>query len=74
MNGAPAEILRVDYLLRGVPVPAGKSRVEFHYRPAVIARGLTVSLVSLAVILALLGFGWWRDRPAKAVAPAPREA
>jgi hypothetical protein len=74
VNGTPAEILRVDYLLRGVPVPAGKSRVEFHYRSAVIARGLTVSLVSLAVILALLGFGWWRSRPAKAVAPAPREA
>jgi hypothetical protein len=74
VNGTPAEILRVDYLLRGVPVPAGKSRVEFHYRPSAIARGLTLSLVSLAVILALIGFGAWRDRKRPVAAPAAGSA
>jgi len=32
VDGQPASILRVDYLLQGVPLPAGSHRVELRYR------------------------------------------
>ena len=40
VDGKPAPIHRVDYLIRGVPVPAGAHRVEFRYQPASWRRGL----------------------------------
>jgi len=52
VDGRPAEILRADYLLRAVPVPAGRHRVEFHYRSRVVRLGLQLSVASLIVVLA----------------------
>lgn len=69
VDGAPAEILRADYLLRAVPVPAGKHRVEFRYHSAAFTRGFTISLVSLGVVLAMLGWAWFRRRRETAEAP-----
>ena len=37
VDGEPAQIERVDYLLRGVRVPAGSHRVEFSYEPLELA-------------------------------------
>ena len=34
MDGREAPLERVDYLLRGVMLPAGRHRVEFTYEPA----------------------------------------
>jgi hypothetical protein len=52
-NGRPAPILRVDYTIRGVVVPAGTGTLEFIYRPASVILGLW--LAGLAAI-ALLGW------------------
>ena len=43
-----------DYLLRAVPVPKGKHRVEFRFESKSVATGLTVSIVSMVVALLLL--------------------
>ena len=40
VDGKPADIERVDYLLRGVVVPAGTHTVEFSYRARQLARRL----------------------------------
>ena len=63
VDGRPAEILKADYLLRAVAVPAGSHRVEFHFRPRAMRQGLLLSCGSLVVSLVLLGAGRWR-RPA----------
>ncbi len=62
VDGRPAEVLKADYLLRAVVVPAGRHRVEFRFASPAMRLGLTVSLVSLVLALALLAAGLWRGR------------
>jgi hypothetical protein len=64
VDGKSTEIHRVNYLLRGVRVPAGTHKVVFRYEPASFRWGLAVSLASLLVILALAAAGFRsRRRP-----------
>ena len=64
VDGRDVPIERVDYLLRGVPMPAGTHEVEFRYEPASFRAGWIISAVStLAVLIALLV--GWRRRPAR---------
>ena len=62
VNGRPADIERVDYLLRGVRVPAGESEVVFTYRPLSFRIGWIVSLVALLGVLGALLAAWHRRR------------
>lgn len=59
VDGAPAPILRADYLFRAVEVPAGESVVEFRYRPTIVLAG---GAVSAATVASLLGIAYWRRR------------
>lgn len=70
VNGKPAEMLRADHALRAVVVPAGRSRVEFRFESPSVGRGLTVSIVSAALALALLAAGWVTGRRRPSGAPA----
>lgn len=62
VDGKPAELLRADHLLRAVVVPAGRHRVEFRFASPSVKQGLTLSFVSAAIVLALLGAGWLLGR------------
>jgi hypothetical protein len=62
VDGKRTPILRADYLLRAVPVPAGQHRVEFHFRPRVVRLGLWISILSLALVLGVLAFDLIRRR------------
>lgn len=57
VGGQEREILRVDYNLRGVVIPAGKHLVEFIYDPLSFKFGLIVSLLTAS---GLLAFGFFR--------------
>lgn len=63
VDGAPAPILRADYLFRAVEVPAGESLVEFRYRPASVRVG---AVVSAATAASLCGLALWRRRRQRA--------
>ena len=53
IDGQPAQLLRCNYLMRGVAVPAGEHQVEFQFRPDV--KFLYVSLAALGLGVVLIG-------------------
>ncbi len=54
LDGAATEILRVDYVLRGIALGAGSHRVRFEYRPASLRIGAALSLTGIVVLAALV--------------------
>jgi hypothetical protein len=74
VDGRPAEILKADYLLRAVAVPAGRHRVEFRFASPAMRRGLLLSGACLLVTLGLLVAGWLLGRRARAAARAEAQA
>jgi len=64
VNGAPAEILRADYLLRGVALGAGSQRVRFEYRPVSVQIGAALSLAGCLALVALVASDRRRAEPA----------
>jgi hypothetical protein len=54
VDGAAAPILATNHLFRGVPVPAGRHRVQFVYRPWTLPAGAAVTLAGCLGILLLL--------------------
>jgi uncharacterized membrane protein YfhO len=55
LDGRPVGVLRVDYNLRGVHVPAGEHEVRFVYRPKSLMAGAALSLLTALGLLL-----WWR--------------
>ncbi|TET53662.1 MAG: hypothetical protein E3J64_03200, partial [Anaerolineales bacterium] len=53
IDGSSAQIVRTDYLLRGVCVPAGEHRVILEYDPPLLKVGLAITAVTLALLAAL---------------------
>jgi uncharacterized membrane protein YfhO len=61
VDGRPARMYRANGLVRAVPVPAGKHRVRFTYRPRAFYWGAWIS--GAAWLLLLLGsLLLWRQR------------
>jgi hypothetical protein len=57
VNSEEAEIVRVDGVLRGIPIPAGNSRVELRYRPVPVYLGAVLTMLTFLLVLAgRLGF------------------
>jgi hypothetical protein len=50
VDGAPAPILRADYLFRAVALPPGRHRVEFRFVPDSFRRGLGLAAVALLLL------------------------
>lgn len=66
LDGQPTPILRCNYLLRGVVVPAGEHTLTLHYAPQSVAKALALSrlgsLATLAVVLLFVGLALWQGR------------
>jgi hypothetical protein len=60
VDGKETEIIRADYVLRALWIPAGKHEIEFRFEPRPYVVGNKVTLASSwAVLLIVLGcFGW----------------
>jgi hypothetical protein len=60
VNGQPADIYRVNGLVRGVALKAGSSSVIFSYRPATFKTGMIIFLVTAAVCVVISCGGFLR--------------
>jgi hypothetical protein len=60
VDGKAAPLIAADYILKAIPVPAGKHEIVLRFRPRTFIWGLTISLISLAGIILALVF--LRDR------------
>ncbi|HEY6573154.1 MAG TPA: YfhO family protein, partial [Candidatus Eisenbacteria bacterium] len=69
VDGKPADLERVNYLMRGVLVPAGVHIVRFHYLPRALQAGIRISAASLAVTILLAGFGIVAGRRRRPIPP-----
>ncbi len=64
LNGKLVPHYRVNYVLRGMPVPLGDNQIEFKFEPKVIQQGSLISLVSYGLLILLLIFGILKFRKA----------
>ena len=55
-------MLRTDYFLQGVPIPAGTHEIRLTYRDQMIGRGLALSALVWLRWLAALGAAWMAPR------------
>ena len=73
IDGKPARIHQVDYLMRGIAIEPGVHRIRLRYAPAALEAGIRVSLAAaaLALLLAVAGVIQRRRAPR---APQPPSA
>ena len=66
VDGNEAKIFQVNYVLRGLQIPAGKHTIEFKFEPQVVKTGSTIALISSIGMLLLIGAGVYFERKKKA--------
>lgn len=62
VDGNKVEHLRANYVLRALPIPAGKHTIEFKFEPEVVKTGSTITLLSSIVMVLLLICGIYFER------------
>ena len=56
IDGNKVDYFQADYVLRALPIPAGKHSIEFKFEPQVVQTGSTITLISsIGIVLLLIG-------------------
>ncbi len=61
IDGKESPIVRVNYVLRGLSVPAGNHQVEFRFEPASYYQSSRITTISQIIVLLLLLAGLWME-------------
>jgi hypothetical protein len=73
IDGTEATIVRANYVLRGLSIPAGKHNIEFRFKPSGyhIGRSIaTVAFIVLFLLFAIAGFMEWKNRTSNPAYPS----
>ncbi|HVG41585.1 MAG TPA: YfhO family protein, partial [Chitinophagaceae bacterium] len=71
IDGKEAPIIRTNYVLRGLSIPAGQHQIKFSFHPTAYYSGETISLIaSLLILIALLATAFQYYRKNKKVVAA----
>ena len=64
IDGKEAQLLRANYVLRALNVPAGKRTIEFRFQPKAYTVGNKISTASSWIMLLMLvgSIGWTLKR------------
>ena len=76
VDGRPVPVYVTDHLLRSVPVPEGEHTVELRYESWTLRAGITISLLTCAVLVALAvvaGARRWRKSLDNKASPTARK-
>jgi len=66
LDGKKSGYLKVDFALRGMPIPLGKHTIEFKFEPKVVKTGSTIALVSsIGMFLLLVGGIYFENKKQK---------
>ncbi len=66
IDGQPAKILRANYILRAMNIPAGDHEIEMVFKPKKFYQGETISFIaSLILLLGLIGSLVYKGREAR---------
>ncbi len=52
----------VDYVLRGMPIPAGKHKIEFKFEPTTYGKANTIALIGSILLLLTVGLGIYSSK------------
>ncbi|MDO5105858.1 YfhO family protein [Capnocytophaga sp.] len=69
VDGKPADFYRVNYLLRGMPVPAGKHTIIFEFVPEVVSTGSKMALTGNILLILWVLSAVFIQRRTKKIAP-----
>lgn len=61
IDGKPAGLGRVNYVLRALKLPAGKHQVVMEFRPASVSTTNAIAYAALAVIMIFFALALWRS-------------
>jgi hypothetical protein len=68
IDGNETPVISADYVLRALPIPAGKHTIEFKFEPAAFVTGNTITMISswiiALVLLACLGWSFREEQQA----------
>ncbi len=65
IDGKQAPIVRVNYTLRGLEIPAGKHTILFTFEPEVVKIGSTITLASSILMILVIGGGIFYENKRK---------
>ena len=71
IDGKEAPIVKVNYVLRGLPVPAGKHDIKFEFKPQGYYKGRSITSIFSIILLIVFAAGIfmeWRSRKETALA------
>jgi uncharacterized membrane protein YfhO len=55
VDGKETPIMKADYVLRAIKIPAGSHNIEFHFRPSSFYTGKTIAMITSILILIICG-------------------